>query len=48
MQDLVGRLDSPFPSVSVAAAPFVADRPRRPRPSMGPEGPWWRQPLRPQ
>lgn len=29
------------------ASPFQADRPRRPRPSPGPEGPWWRQPLSP-
>lgn len=24
-----------------------ADRPRKPRPTGGPEGPWWRRPIRP-
>lgn len=33
-------------------APFTAadpgmQRPHKPRPTHGPEGPWWRQPIRP-
>lgn len=46
MHTPVGRLDAPAPLSSFA--PPVADRPRRPRQSGGPEGPWWQRPVRPQ
>lgn len=38
-------------SATTAALPNRApdlDRPRKPRPTGGPEGPWWRRPVRPE
>ena len=31
-----------------AHAPASLDRPRKPRSNGGPEGPWWRRPVRPE
>lgn len=39
------------PTTPAAAKPQAApqlDRPRKPRPTGGPEGPWWRRPVRPE
>lgn len=38
--------DAPPHVLAMAHAPLlpVADRPRKPRPTGGPEGPWWRRP----
>ncbi|HET6403426.1 MAG TPA: hypothetical protein VFH78_02160 [Candidatus Thermoplasmatota archaeon] len=39
----------PAPPALLASGPFDAmDRPRKPRSTGGPEGPWWRRPLRPE
>lgn len=29
-----------------SSAPLLADRPRKPAPTRGPEGPWWNRPMR--